>query len=101
MSVKKTTSAADTAEVQEARETAVETPKPSPRVYCGPSVRGVARQFTVYADMLPESLLDFVKQHPAAGGLIVPVANFAAVRCRVEQPGTAENILFNKIKSEL
>jgi hypothetical protein len=101
MSVKKTIDAAGTAEVQEVQEAPKKAPKPGPRVYCGPSVRGIAKQFTVYADELPESLRDFVKQHPAAGGLIVPVADFAALRCRVDKPGTAENILFNKIKSEL
>lgn len=71
-------------------------------VYCGPTVRGVAHQFTVYADgALPEMLQDFLKKHPAAAGLVVAVNAFADIRRRVETKGTAENILYNKIKSEL
>ena len=47
------------------------------RVYCGPSVRGVARQYTVYASgNTPAALDEFVKQHPAAKNLLVPVERF-------------------------
>ena len=31
-------------------------PAEKKRVYCGPSVRGVAKQFTVYTGELPEDL---------------------------------------------
>lgn len=85
----------------EKRESTAEAKRPISRVYCGPSVRGVARQFTVYANELPEALQEFIKLHPAASGLVVPVEAFADARRRVETPGTVENILYNKIKSEL
>ena len=42
------------------------------RVYCGPSVRGVARQYTCFTGELPEQMKKFVEQHPMAEGLIVP-----------------------------
>ena len=74
---------------------------PYPCVYCGPSVRGVARQFTVYSKGVPDALKTFTKQHPAAKGLLVSVSAFAAMRARLETPGTAESILFQKIRSEL
>lgn len=71
-------------------------------VYCGPTVRGVAHQFTVYADgIMPEMLQDFLKKNPAAAGLVVAVNAFADIRRRIETKGTAENILYHKIKSEL
>lgn len=72
-----------------------------PCVYCGPSVRGVARQYTVYAASIPAALEEFVKNHPAAKSLLVPVERFAETRKRLETAGTAEAILYNKIKSEL
>ena len=56
-------------------ETEVKTEHKTPCVYCGPSVRGVARQYTVYAS----------GNTPAA----------------LETAGTAESILYNKIKNEL
>lgn len=95
---KKINEAENTAEKQ---ASAAETERTISRVYCGPSVRGVARQFTVYAGALPEALQEFIKLHPAASGLVVPMEAFATARRRVETPGTAENILYNKIKSEL
>ena len=75
--------------------------KTGPVVYCGPSVRGVARQYTVYAGTIPAALADFIQAHPAAKGLLVRVGRFAQVRSNLGRSGTAEAILFQKIKSEL
>ena len=75
--------------------------KTGPVVYCGPSVRGVARQYTVYAGTIPAALADFIQAHPAAKGLLVSVGRFAQVRSNLGRSGTAEAILFQKIKSEL
>lgn len=75
--------------------------KAGPVVYCGPSVRGVARQYTVYAGTIPAALADFIQAHPAAKGLLVSVGRFAQVRSNLGRSGTAEAILFQKIKSEL
>lgn len=74
---------------------------PNPCVYCGPSVRGVARQFTVYNGGIPDALKEFIKEHRAAKGLIVSVERFAQVRTRLETPGTGECILFRKVRAEL
>ena len=72
-----------------------------PCVYCGPSVRGVSRQYTVYAGEIPEALAEFIKAHPAAKGLLVSTERFAQVRSNLGKSGTAEAILYQKIKSEL
>jgi len=74
---------------------------PKPCVYCGPSVRGVARQYTVYTGGIPEALREFVQEHPAARGLVVSVNNFPATRVNLGKHGTAETALYEKIKSEL
>ena len=74
---------------------------PNPCVYCGPSVRGVARQFTVYHGGIPDALKAFIMEHRAAKGLIVSVERFAQVRTRLETPGTGESILFRKVRAEL
>lgn len=70
-------------------------------VYCGPSVRNVARQYTVYAGKIPEALREFIQTHPAAGGLLVPVEKFAEIRRKLDTKGTAEAVLYNKVKSEM
>ena len=74
---------------------------PNPCVYCGPSVRGVARQYTTYQGGIPAELKEFVKAHPAARGLIVSTEKFASVRRRLETHGTAEAIIYKKVKDEL
>lgn len=89
---------------QAANAAAAETKRTAkgPCVYCGPSVRGVARQYTVYAaGHTPAALDEFMEQHPAAKGLLVPVEAFAATRKALETAGTAQAILYNKVKSEL
>jgi hypothetical protein len=89
----KTAGGQEAATEQEGKETA--------RVYCGPSVRGVARQFTVYTREIPQELDEFFKAHPAAKSLLVPIDRFAQTRKKLETAGTAEAILFKKVRSEL
>lgn len=74
---------------------------PNPCVYCGPTVRGVARQYTTYQGGLPDTLKAFIRKHPAARGLIAPTGNFAAVRRRLDTPGTAEAKLYKQVKETL
>ena len=82
-----------TPEITEGTE--AKTERKTPCVYCGPSVRGVARQYTVYASgNTPAALDEFVKQHPAAKNLLVPVERFAETRKALETAGTAESILY-------
>ena len=75
---------------------------PDPCVYCGPSVKNVARQYTTYqGGGIPDALRDFIKAHPAARGLITSAGQFAAMRKNLETPGTAEAILYKTVKSEM
>ena len=74
---------------------------PSPCVYCGPTVRGVARQYTTYMGGIPEPLKEFIREHPAARALIAPTERFAVIRKRLETPGTAEAIVYQKIRAQL
>ena len=71
------------------------------QVYCGPTVRGVAKQYTVFHGGIPEALEDFSERHPEVKALLVPVEQFAETRRKMETAGTAEAILYHKIKSEL
>lgn len=71
------------------------------QVYCGPTVRGVAKQYTVYAGGIPAELEEFIQRHPEASTLVVPVEKFAQTRKRLETAGTAEAMVYRKIKSAL
>lgn len=79
-----------------AKTTAVQEKKPETVVYCGPTIKGIAAQGTVFVNGLPDKLTEKVADFPVLKGLIVPRSRFAETRARVEKEGTAENILFKK-----
>ncbi len=74
---------------------------PNPCVYCGPSAKGVARQYTTYQGGIPGALRKFIKEHPETLGLIVSTGAFPAMRRRLETPGTPEAELYRAAKEEL
>lgn len=43
-------------------------------VYCGPNIKGVARQYTVYSNGLPQPLKEAAAADKALAGLILPLA---------------------------
>ena len=66
------------------------------KVYCGPTIRGVANQYTVFEGGIPAKLEELAAKNAAVKALIVPLEKFAVTRERVERKGTAENILLEK-----
>ena len=66
------------------------------QVYCGPNIKGVAPQYTVFTDGLPAKLVEKAEAFPIVKALIVPREKFAEMRMKVEKEGTAENILYKK-----
>ena len=102
------TDATETQEQEEDTTHAQETPErdilagiQNPCVYCGPTVRGVARQYTTFQGGIPDALRDFIKEHPEARQLIVSTAQFPAMRRRLDTPGTAEAKLYKRVKEQL
>lgn len=70
-------------------------------VYCGPSVRGVAKQYTVYYGRLPAALVTFLARHPAAQCLCVPLEEFAATRKGLNTKGSPQETLYKTVLNEL
>ena len=72
------------------------------RVYCGPSIRGVIRQYTSFTGELPDRM-----KKPMVKSLIVPYDKVAQTRERMErpdvpgQPKTAERVIYEQLKAEL
>ena len=102
------TTTQETAEQEEGTAPAKETPErdilagiQNPCVYCGPTMRGVARQYTTFQGGIPAALRDFIKEHPEARQLIVSTAQFPAMRRRLDTPGTAEAKLYKQVKELL
>lgn len=70
-------------------------------VYCGPTVRGVAQQFTPFIGGVPQRVQDFVNKYPEAAKLIVPYGDFAKVRERIASGKGAECVMIRSIKNKL
>lgn len=51
-----------------------------PVVYCGPTIRGVAVQFTTYTNGVPTALEEATKKNQVLGGLVVPLDQLPEVR---------------------
>ena len=51
-----------------------------PVVYCGPTIPGVAVQFTTYTNGTPTALAEAIKEKPVLGGLVVPLDKLPEVR---------------------
>lgn len=42
-------------------------------VYCGPTIPGVAKQYTFYTNGIPASLAAAIERNPPMGGLVIPL----------------------------
>ena len=62
---------------KEPKKTAQDT---GPVVYCGPTIPGVAVQFTTYINGMPAALAEAVKKNKALGGLVVPLDQLPEVQ---------------------
>jgi len=70
-------------------------------VYCGPTVRGVARQFTVFSDGAPQKVQDFCTKYPVAANLVVPLEQFAAARKNISEGTGRESALLRSLKKQM
>ena len=55
-------------------------------VYCGPSIRGVARQYTAYNNGIPQGLKEAAEKNKILAALIVPLEELPAPREPRRQP---------------
>ncbi len=88
------------AEKEKVIATAKKTDKKIPEtvVYCGPTIKGVAQQFTAYNNGIPKKLKEYAKSNLSARRLIVPLDKLVQTKKNIMIQGTIENISFNNIK---
>lgn len=53
---------------------------PGPVVYCGPTLPGAARQYTVYRSGIPGPLAEALADRPALRGLVFPLDRLPEAR---------------------
>ena len=85
----------------EKTETAKAEALPEAVAYCGPTIKGVAPQYTVFVGGVPTKLAEVMEEFPVVKALVVPRDKLAEMRVKVEQSGTRENALYKKAASVL
>ena len=69
-------------------------------VYCGPTIPGVAVQYTVYTNGTPTALAEAIKKKPILGGLVVPLDQLPEVRRQFHAGAGRYYILYRKAKGK-
>lgn len=75
---------------------------PDPCVYCGPSIKGVARQYAIYqGGEIPEPLAEIIRGYPDARKLLVSTEAFPDMRKQLDTPETPEAGLYKAFRRAL
>ena len=69
-----------------------------PVVYCGPTIPGVAVQYTTYTNGTPAALAEAVKEKPALGGLVGPLDQLPEVRRQFHAGAGRYYTLYRKVQ---
>lgn len=75
--------------------------QPDAVVYCGPTVRGVAKQFAVYQNGVPVHLRALGEKIPEVRALTVPLDKFAATRKALQNGDSTQSLLYARICRKL
>lgn len=65
-------------------------------VYVGPDMPGIAKQYAVFNNGLPEALKEFIKDRPVFRQLVVPVGQLTQVNVELGKEGSAMNALYRR-----
>ena len=65
-------------------------------VYCGPTIRGVAKEDTVFIDGIPAALQEMVDRCPAMRHLLVPTSAIAQTRTELRDASSTVSIFYSK-----
>ena len=61
-------------------------------VYCGPSIPGVAKQYTAYTNGIPTALAEAIVKQPAMEGLVVPLEQLPEAYFPPVSSGTGQTL---------
>ena len=75
--------------------------QPDAVVYCGPTVRGVAKQFAVYQNGVPMHLRTLGERIPEVRALTVTLDKFAATRQALQNGDSTQSLLYARICRKL
>lgn len=69
-------------------------------VYCGPSIKGVARQFTAYNNGIPEGLKAATEKNKVLAAMIVPLEELPEAMRQLRQKSGRIYTLYKAVQSK-
>lgn len=69
-------------------------------VYCGPTLAGIAKQYTVYKGELPPALTEAIMKVPSIKDLIVPLERLPEVRQQLNGKSGHIFHLYNAVQAK-
>ena len=69
-------------------------------VYCGPPIKGVARQFTAYNNGIPEGLKAATEKNKVLGALIVPLEELPEAMRQLRQKSGRIYTLYQAVQGK-
>ena len=70
-------------------------------VYCGPSIKGIATQYTVFAGGIPETMGRLMEKYPTMKSLMVPIDKFAETRKKLNTKESAQALIYAQIETQI
>lgn len=67
-------------------------------VYCGPSIKGVARQFTAYNNGIPEGLKQAAEKNKILAALIVPLEDLPEAMRQLRQKSGRIHTMYKAVQ---
>lgn len=67
-------------------------------VYCGPTIKGIAQQYSYFNNGIPKRLKEYAESHKEVERLIVPIENLIETKKNIAIQGTVENVSFMAIQ---
>lgn len=67
-------------------------------VYCGPSIKGVARQYTAYNNGIPEGLKQAAEKNKVLTALIVPLEDLPEAMRQLRQKSGRIHTLYKAVQ---
>lgn len=75
--------------------------EPETLIYCGPSLRGIAPQYTAFTGGLPEELRVQCGKTPALRALLVTPDKLAETRAALRDPDSALSTIFDRAAADM
>ena len=69
-------------------------------VYCGPSIKGVARQFTAYNNGIPEGLKAATEKNKVLAAMIVPLEDLPEAMRQLRQKSGRIYTLYKAVQGK-